>query len=54
MILYNYDSNAIFAQPIKDRTAHELLRAFKFMERELVARGLKPKVIKLTMRHQKC
>jgi hypothetical protein len=28
MILYDYDSNAILAQPIKDRTAPELLRAF--------------------------
>jgi hypothetical protein len=43
MILYDYDSNAILAQPIKDRTAPELLRAFQVMEQELVARGLKPK-----------
>jgi hypothetical protein len=28
MILYGYDSNAILAQPIKDRTATELLKAF--------------------------
>jgi hypothetical protein len=47
MILYDYDSNAILAQPIKDRTAPELLRAFKVMEQELVARGLKPKLMKL-------
>jgi hypothetical protein len=47
MILYDYDSNAILAQPIKDRTAPELLKAFQFMERELVARGLKPKLMKL-------
>jgi hypothetical protein len=32
MILYDYDSNAILAQPIKDRTAPELLRAFQVME----------------------
>jgi hypothetical protein len=32
MILYDYDSNAILAQPIKDRTAPELLKAFQFME----------------------
>jgi hypothetical protein len=32
MILYDYDSNAILAQPIKDRTAPELLKTFKFME----------------------
>jgi hypothetical protein len=47
MILYDYDSNAILAQPIKDRTAPELLRTFQVMEQELVARGLKPKLMKL-------
>jgi hypothetical protein len=47
MILYDYDSNAILAQTIKDRTAPELLKAFQFMEQELVARGLKPKLMKL-------
>jgi hypothetical protein len=47
MILYDYDSNAILAKPIKDRTAPELLKAFQFMEQELVARGLKPKLMKL-------
>jgi hypothetical protein len=47
MILYDYDSNAILAQPIKDRTAPELLKAFQIMEHILVARGLKPKHMKL-------
>jgi hypothetical protein len=47
MILYDYDSNAILVQPIKDRTAPELLRAFQIMEQELVAHGLKPKLIEL-------
>jgi hypothetical protein len=47
MILYDYDSNAILAKTIKDRTAPELLRAFQVMEQELVARGLKPKLMKL-------
>jgi hypothetical protein len=41
MILYDYDSNAILASPIEDRTAPELLKAFQFMEQELVARGLR-------------
>jgi hypothetical protein len=45
MILYDYDSNAIFAQPIKDLTAPELVRAFQVMEQEFVARGLKPKLM---------
>jgi hypothetical protein len=47
MILYDYDSNAILAQPIKYRSAPELLKAFQFMEQELVARGLKQKLMKL-------
>jgi hypothetical protein len=47
MILYDYDSNAILAQPIRDRTAHELLKAFQIMEQVLVARGLTPKLMKL-------
>jgi hypothetical protein len=47
MVLYDYDSNAILAKPIKDHTAPELLKAFQFMEQELVARGLKPKLMKL-------
>jgi hypothetical protein len=47
MILYDYDSNVILAQPIKYRTSPELLKAFQVMEHELVARGLKPKLMKL-------
>jgi hypothetical protein len=47
MILYDYDSNAILAQPIKYRRAPELLKAFQVMEQELVARGLRPKLVKL-------
>jgi hypothetical protein len=47
MILYDYDRNDILAQPIKDRTAPELLKAFQVMEQEFVARGLKPKLMKL-------
>jgi hypothetical protein len=47
MILYDYYSNAILAQPIKDRTAPGLLKAFQVMEQELVALGLKPKLMKL-------
>jgi hypothetical protein len=47
MILYDYDSNAILAQPIKDRKAPELLKSFQVMEQELMARGLEPKLMKL-------
>jgi hypothetical protein len=47
MVLYDYDSKAILAKIIKDRTAPELLKAFQFMEQELVARGITPKLMKL-------
>jgi hypothetical protein len=47
MILYDYGSNAILTQLIKDRTAPELLKAFQVMEQALVARGLTPKLMKL-------
>jgi hypothetical protein len=47
MILNDYDSNSILAQPIEDITAPELLKAFQVMEQELVARGLKPKLMRL-------
>jgi hypothetical protein len=47
MIIYDYDSDVILAQPIKDRTTPELLKAFQVMEQELVARVLKPKLMKL-------
>jgi hypothetical protein len=47
MILNDYDSNATLAQPIKDRIAPELLKAFQVMETQFVARGLEPKLIKL-------
>jgi hypothetical protein len=47
MVLNDYDSNETLAKPIKDRTAPELLKAFQFMEQELMARGLKPKLMKL-------
>jgi hypothetical protein len=47
MVLYDYDSNVILAKPIKDRTAPELLKAFQFMEQELMAKGLKPNLMKL-------
>jgi hypothetical protein len=47
MVLYDYDSNSILAKPSKDRTAPKLLKAFQFMEQELVAKGLTPKLMKL-------
>jgi hypothetical protein len=47
MVVYEYDGNAILAEPIKKRTEAELLRAFQVMEKILTARGLKPKLMRL-------
>jgi hypothetical protein len=47
MVLYEYDGNAILAEPIKNRTVAELLRAFQVMERKLTARRLRPKLMRL-------
>jgi hypothetical protein len=47
MVLYEYDGNAILAEPIKYRTAAELLRTFKVMEQKLTSRGLKPRLMRL-------
>jgi 3-deoxy-D-arabino-heptulosonate 7-phosphate (DAHP) synthase len=47
MVLYEYDGNAILAEPIKNHTAAELLRAFQVMEKQLSARGLQPKLMRL-------
>jgi hypothetical protein len=34
MVLYEFDGNAILAEPIRNRTAPELLRAFQVMEKK--------------------
>jgi hypothetical protein len=47
MVLYDYDGNAILAEPIKNRTSAELLRAFQVLENKLTARGLQPKLMRL-------
>jgi hypothetical protein len=47
MVLYEYDGNTILAEPIKNRTAPELLRAFQVMEKKLTARGLQTKLRRL-------
>jgi hypothetical protein len=38
MVLYEYDGNATFAEPKKNRTAPELMSAFQVMEKKLRAR----------------
>jgi hypothetical protein len=47
MVLYEYDSNVILAEPIKNIKAAELIRAFQVMETKLTARGLQPKLTRL-------
>jgi hypothetical protein len=46
-VLYDYDGNVILAEPIKNRTAPELLKAFQVTEKKLTARVLRPKLMKL-------
>ena len=47
LILYDYDSNAILAEPIKSRNQHEILRAYKKLHLYLTDRGLKPQLQRL-------
>ena len=44
MILYDYDSNAILAEPLKNRKAENILAAYEKMHRYLKNRGMKPKI----------
>ena len=46
-ILYDYDSNHIFARPMKTRHANSILAAFKSVLEEMKAAGLKPKLQRL-------
>jgi hypothetical protein len=47
MVLYDYDSNAILAEPMKSRNEAEMIRAYSSLHDYLVARGLKPQLQKL-------
>jgi hypothetical protein len=42
MIFYDYGSSAILAEPLKSRSASELLRAFSTLHQHLTDRGLRP------------
>ena len=42
MIFYDFDSSAILAEPLKSRSASELLRAFSKLHQHLTDRGLRP------------
>ena len=42
IIFYDYNSNAILAEPIKSRSKRKLTQAFAKISQELTDRGLKP------------
>jgi hypothetical protein len=44
LVLYNYDSNAILAEPLKNRTAASILIAYKAVHSTLCAAGLRPQL----------
>ena len=47
MVLYAVDPNAIIAEPLKNRTSGELLRAYQKLYKYLQVRGYKPRIHKL-------
>jgi hypothetical protein len=47
MVVYDYDSTTILAEPIKNRSERKLLRAYSFLHAYLTNRGLKPQLQKL-------
>ena len=44
LIIYDYDSNAILAIPLKNRRAESILQAYKMGHAQLCATGCKPKL----------
>jgi hypothetical protein len=47
MIAYDYDSNAILAEPMTSQTGPALLAAYKCIHQTLTLRGLRPKLQRL-------
>jgi hypothetical protein len=47
LVLYDYDSNFIFAEPFKNRTAKCILAAYQTVHQRLCNTGLKPKLKRL-------
>jgi hypothetical protein len=43
LVLYNYDTNAILTEPLKNRTGNEILRAYQKLHTYLTNRGFKPR-----------
>ena len=44
IVIYDHDSNAIIAEPLKSRSEHELIRIYSALHTHLSNRGLAPKV----------
>ena len=47
LVLYDYDSNCILAEPMKTRTAKSILTAFQTVHAKLCKAGLRPKLQRL-------
>lgn len=47
MVLYNYNANAILAEPMRNRTDDKIIRAYQTLHHCLVAAGLNPRLQKL-------
>ena len=47
LVVYDYDSNMIFAEPMKSRSATDHLNAYKHIHNILKSRGLKPQLQRL-------
>jgi hypothetical protein len=47
MILYDYDSSAILAEPLKSKSESEMIRAYSKLHKYILDRGLEPRLQKL-------
>jgi mRNA-degrading endonuclease HigB of HigAB toxin-antitoxin module len=47
MVVYDYDSNHILAEPLKSHSEHEFVQAYTKLHTKLTARGLRPLLQKL-------
>ena len=47
MVLYDYDSNAILAEPLKNNTTSEVVRAQTRLTKYLLYRGINPTALRI-------
>jgi hypothetical protein len=50
LVLYEYDSNSIHAELMKNRTANKIFRAYKVIHATIVKAGLEPKLQRLDIK----